>query len=195
MSKWIRLVVVVAIGAALACGRKAETPASATAASPQVRQAVPAQSAAAGAEGTEVGSMVPPYTTKLLDGGPFDLAAERGKVVFLNLWATWCGPCRYEIPELEAMHVKYASRGFTVVGVSLDEGAPGDVKAFVTEHKMTYPIALDPEGHLADLFKTSVIPTSILIDRTGKIVWKKFGIVSASDDDLTKALETALAGK
>ncbi len=139
------------------------------------------------------GPPMPPYKAQWLDGKPFDMASEKGNVVLLNVWATWCGPCRYEIPELEKLHSKYASRGFKVIGVSLDEGGAGDVKQFVSDHKISYPIALDPDGKLATIFNTSVIPTSVLVDRTGNIVWKQFGIVDMKDATLTAALESALA--
>jgi cytochrome c biogenesis protein CcmG/thiol:disulfide interchange protein DsbE len=142
-----------------------------------------------------VGARMPPYSAKTLDGTPFDLAAEHGNVVFLNVWATWCGPCRFEIPLLETMHNKYAAQGFKVIGVSVDETGPQSVRDFVKEQKMTYPIAVDPEGKLANLLQTTVLPTSILIDRDGTIVWRHFGLLSSGDESLTKALDTALAQK
>jgi len=141
--------------------------------------------------GTSVGSMMPAYKVDLLDGKTFDVNAERGNVVFLNLWATWCGPCRFEIPELQKLHDEYAAKKFKVVGVSLDESGKDTVQQFVTEQKMTYPIALDPEGKLANIFQTTVIPTSVLIDRKGKIVWKRYGAVSV-DSELKQALDEAL---
>jgi len=139
------------------------------------------------------GSPMPPYKAEWLDGKAFDVGDEKGTVVLLNIWATWCGPCRFEIPELGKLHAKYASRGFKVIGVSVDEGGAGDVKQFVAEQKIVYPIALDPTGKLATLLNTTVIPTSIVVDRTGNIVWKHFGIVDMNDATLTKAVEAALA--
>lgn len=141
-----------------------------------------------------VGSAMPAYKAELLDGQPFDVAAERGNVVFLNLWATWCFPCRDEIPELQKLHNEYAAQGFKVVGVSLDESGKEAVQKFVTDNSMTYPIALDPEGKLANVFQTTVIPTSVLIDRNGKIVWKKYGRISV-DEELMSALKSAVAQK
>lgn len=141
-----------------------------------------------------VGSIMPAYKAELLDGKPFDVAAERGNVVFLNLWATWCGPCRYEIPELQKLHTQYAAQGFKVVGVSLDESGKEAVQQFVTENSISYPIAVDPEGRLANVFQTTVLPTSVLIDRNGKIVWKKYGLITV-DAELMRALNAALAGK
>lgn len=127
-----------------------------------------------------------------LDGSRFDLATRKGTVVLLNVWATWCGPCRHEIPELQAIHDKYKPQGFEVIGVSVDESGVDSVKQFAVEQKMTYPVAIDAEGKIADLLQTSVLPTSVLIDRQGKIVWKKFGAVLPNDVELTQAIEAAL---
>jgi len=140
----------------------------------------------------DVGTTLPPYTAQMLDGKTFDAAAEHGNVVFLNLWATWCGPCRFEIPELQSMHNKYASRGFKVVGVSLDDTGVEGVKEFVTKNSMTYPIAYDPDGKIAAILQSSVLPTSVIVDRSGHIVWKKYGAVSMSDPTLNEALTRAL---
>ncbi|HEV7240003.1 MAG TPA: TlpA disulfide reductase family protein [Thermoanaerobaculia bacterium] len=147
---------------------------------------------AATATGTEVGALMPEYTAANLDGSKFDLAGKRGKVVLVNLWATWCGPCRYEIPELQRIHDAYTARGFEVVGVSVDEGEVATVQAFVEEQKMRYPVAHDPQGTLANVLQTSVLPTSILIDRNGKIVWKKVGAIFEKDEELKSAIEKAL---
>ncbi len=154
----------------------------------QTREAAPEPTTT----GIEVGGTMPAYAATSLDGSKFDLAARRDKVVLLNLWATWCGPCRYEIPELQALHAKYGSKGFEVVGVSLDEGGAEVVKPFVDEQKITYPIVLDPDGLLADILAASVLPTSALVDRDGKVVWKHIGIVLPNDETLAKAIEQAL---
>ena len=166
----------------------AKAPSSQTATGSAPTEAPPQQAQA----GTDVGSAMPEYTSSWLDGSKFELAARRDKVVLLNVWATWCGPCRYEIPELQALHDRYASRGFEVIGVSVDESGVDAVRKFVEEQKMTYPIVLDAEGKLASMLQTSVLPTSIIVDRTGKIVWKKFGLIQPGDQELKKAIETSL---
>jgi peroxiredoxin len=151
-----------------------------------------AAAAPAAASGGEVGNVLPDFEAVSLDGSKFDLQSKRGKVVLLNLWATWCGPCRYEIPELQRMHDALASRGFEVVGVSVDESGLDAVRQFVTENHMTYPIALDEPGKLASLLQSSVLPTSVVLDREGKIVWKKFGLIRENDPELKSAIEGAL---
>lgn len=153
----------------------------------------PQQAAPQAGATTDVGAPMPEYAAMYLDGSKFDLAAKRDKVVLLNVWATWCGPCRYEIPELQQLSEHYAGRGLEVVGVSVDESGIESVRDFVKEQKkMTYPIVLDAEGKIANLLQTSVLPTSVLVDRSGKIVWKKYGAIMPDDAELKKALDDAV---
>lgn len=183
------IAMVVVLLVVVGCGERPEAsaPSGTTTAAP-VAAAAPEPAVAT------VGKVMPAYSARLLDGSEFNVAKERGNVVFLNLWATWCGPCRYEIPELEKLHVDNAARKFKVVGVSVDEGGEQLVRDFVTEQKMTYPVALDPDGRLAEMLETTILPTSIILDRQGKVVWKKFGVVTLSDPEMMQALEAALEG-
>ena len=141
---------------------------------------------------TDVGDPMPPYSAKYLDGKAMTMAAEKGNVVFLNVWATWCGPCRFETPELQSLQTQYAGKGLKVIGVSVDEGDTEAVKTFVAEQKITYPIAVDPEGRIANLVQTTVLPTSLLVDRTGKIVWRQIGAIMPNDAKLKAAVEKAV---
>lgn len=171
--------------------RGGETPAATT--SRQQPAGRPAQPAATPeATGAEVGSTMPSYEALWLDGSKFDLSSKRGKVVLLNLWATWCGPCRYEIPELQRLHDAYAGRDFEVIGVSVDESGLEAVRTFVAENKMTYPIVLDEPGKLATIMNSSVLPTSVLLDRAGKVVWKKYGLIRENDPELKVVLDGTL---
>lgn len=144
---------------------------------------------------TDVGDPMPPYSATFLDGKPLNLAGEKGNVVFLNVWATWCGPCRFETPELQALQNQYAANGLKVIGVSVDEGDTAAVKTFIAEQKITYPIAVDPEGRIANLVQTTVLPTSLLIDRNGKIVWRQIGAIMPNDVKLKTVLEKAVAAR
>lgn len=198
MKNWIACAAALALFAA-GCKKeqKVETSTTATASrgaatATQSTTTTPPPQTPSTSTSTEVGSEMPAYSAAALDGGTYDLAKDRGNVVFLNLWATWCGPCRIEIPELERLHKEYGPRGFKVVGVSLDEGGPEAVQEFVKQNEMTYPVLLDPDQKLANLFQTSVIPTSAVIDRKGKIVWKKYGAIDPHDAELVKAIEGSL---
>ena len=144
-------------------------------------QAKPAAPAVQTGTRTEVGDSMPAYSSTYLDGTPFDVASQKGNVVLLNVWATWCGPCRFETPELETLHQKYGPQGLKVVGVSVDDtGLPG-VKQFVSDNKITYPIAVDADGKIANVLRTTVLPTSIIIGRDGKILWRKVGAVMPNE--------------
>ena len=171
-----------------ACGERSEVDAPVQTTGTAATEAAAAPTPAV----ATVGSVMPDYKASLLDGSEFSVANERGNVVFLNLWATWCGPCRYEIPELEKLHADHAARKFKVVGVSVDEGGEQLVRDFVKEQEMTYPVALDPQGRLAEMLETTILPTSIIVDRQGKVVWKHFGVVTISDPEMMRALEAAL---
>ena len=175
------------IAVALACSRESTPPAK-----KPVRQRTRRAEQAPPAPSTDVGATMPAYQAVTLDGKPFDLAAERKHVVFLNVWATWCGPCRFEIPELEKMHAKYAPRGFEVVGVSVDEEGAAAVKPFVKDQPISYPIVLDAPGKIANVLQTTVLPTSVVIDRNGKIVWRRIGALMGPDATLDAAIEKAL---
>lgn len=180
------LVVALCVVALTGCKQDVETPVKVDAAEK------PAPATAATSTGIEPGSMMPEYSSLNLDGSKFDLAARRDKVVLLNLWATWCGPCRFEIPELQRIHDTYASRGFEVVGVSVDQTPVETVREFAAEHKMAYPVVHDQEERLAGILEASVLPTSVLIGRDGKIIWKKVGAILENDQELKSAIEKSL---
>jgi thiol-disulfide isomerase/thioredoxin len=118
---------------------------------------------------------VAPFTVRDIDGRHLSSADWRGKVVFVNFWATWCGPCRAEIPALVALQEKYRDRLF-ILGVSEDEGPLDVVKQFAAAQKMNYPIVmLTPE--LAQLFPgVSAIPTTFVLDRESRLVQKHIGL-------------------
>jgi cytochrome c biogenesis protein CcmG, thiol:disulfide interchange protein DsbE len=141
------------------------------------------------------GSLLPDMSLDDLYGGsPVTTKSLHGKVALLNVWATWCGPCRAEIPELEAIHKTYRSKGVEVVGVSVDQpDAVEDVKSFVAEQKITYRIVLDARGELASRFETSVIPTTFLVNRKGEVVWMHVGVLEQKDPEFQKQLSAALA--
>jgi thiol-disulfide isomerase/thioredoxin len=181
--------VLLAAGLLTGCGRS-ETPAV-----PKKRAAKPKKVDPRTVAGPEVGNLMPPYTTQWLDGKPFDIAAERGQVVFLNVWATWCGPCRAEMPFLQSLSETYGPRGLKVIGVSVDDSGVETVKDYLATTKIRYPIAIDPEVRIANVLQTTVLPTSVLIDRSGHIVWKSAGLLEGPEPVLTRALETALSAK
>ena len=115
------------------------------------------------------------FTLSALDGSRWSLAEHRGKVVLVNFWATWCPPCRIETPDLVDTHNALKDRGFTVVGVSLDEDPQEAVPQFVKWYGVPYPILLPAPG-VGD--QISSLPTSILLDRNGRVARTYVGIVT-----------------
>jgi len=108
------------------------------------------------------------FTLNALDGKSWTLKDQRGKVVVLNFWATWCPPCRKEMPDLEALYQQFADQGLVILAIS-DEDA-GKVKPFIAERKITYPILLDPGRKVNELFQIEGIPKTFVYDRNGKLV-------------------------
>ena len=186
-----------------ACGGRERSSNSTTQAAPvkggvAVKQGT-ATAAAAPEEPPEaevkVGSKMPAYSAHTLDGKTFDLTGERGKVVLVNLWATWCGPCRAEIPALQQFQTDYAARGFDVVGISLDETGPEAVRTFVHEQKITYPVVIDEDARAMNIFRASVIPISAIVDRHGNVSWLSAGTIEQSIPAVRQEIEKALAAK
>jgi thiol-disulfide isomerase/thioredoxin len=119
----------------------------------------------------------PPFMLRDLDGRELSSASLRGKVVILNFWATWCGPCRAEIPDLVALQEKYRDR-IVVIGISEDESGPDVVRQFAARFDVNYPIVMKtPE--LAKMFPgISALPTSFILDRESRIVQKHVGMLN-----------------
>ena len=108
------------------------------------------------------------FTLAELGGKTWTLKEQRGKVVLLNFWATWCPPCRKEMPDLETLYRQFKDRGLVILAVS-DEDA-GKVRPFIAEQKVTYPILLDPGRKVNELFQIEGIPKTFVYDRNGKLV-------------------------
>lgn len=144
----------------------------------------------------QVGEAAPEYGAVALEGGgAVSLAELRGKPVLLNVWATWCHPCREELPDLQRLHQEKGPKGLRVVGVSIDERGQGDeVRDFLKEFGVTYAIWLDPAEQVSTTFSTLGVPSTFLIGPDGTLLWKHLGPVKASDPELNRLIDQALAG-
>ncbi len=134
------------------------------------------------ARGVEVGERAPAFSAPDLSGRQVSLDDYRGQVVLVNIWATWCGPCRVEMPSIRALYDRYRDAGLTVLAVSIDEG-PGykeKVREFVDELSLDFPILLDPESRVTRTFRTIGVPETFVLDREGRIVKR---VIGAADWD------------
>lgn len=143
----------------------------------------------------QAGDSAPEFAAVTLAGDTVSLKALRGEAVMLNVWATWCIPCREEMPSLEALHREHAKDGLRVVGVSIDAaGMDSEIAQFVNEHKLTFIILHDPAERVSRAFRTRAVPETFLFDRKGKLVRRwigKFDPLSPdARRDVARALET-----
>ncbi len=112
----------------------------------------------------------PEFTVPGLTGGRIALRDLRGKAVFLNFWATWCPPCKQEMPSMERLYRRYKDRGFTVLAVSIDTADAATVARFAKKLSLTFPIGLDPKMEVANRYTVRALPSSFLLDPHGIMV-------------------------
>ena len=114
--------------------------------------------------------VAPNWQLRDINGEPISLADFKGKVVILDFWATWCPPCRKEIPGLVTLQRRYQDKGLVIIGVSLDQQGPSVVKPFMRELGMNYRVVMGDEKIVSDYGGIEAIPTTFIIDRQGKVV-------------------------
>ncbi len=132
------------------------------------------------------------FTLPDLDGEEHTLSKMRGKVVFLNFWATWCGPCQDEIPSMEVMHKRYRGRPFKIVAVSVDTAADDVVRKFAEKYGISFLILHDRKGSLKDAYKTTGVPETFIIDQNGIVAEKVWGPRDWSDPKNLVTIEALL---
>lgn len=133
--------------------------------------------------GVEVGNLAPDFNIRTLKGDSTSLSDYRGKVVLVNFWATWCGPCKAEMPSMEALYRSHGRDDFEILAVSIDLGDEAPVRSFVEDFGFTFPILLDSQFDVNDLFQVRVVPTSIVIDRNGVVTDRLLGAKDWNDPD------------
>jgi cytochrome c-type biogenesis protein len=142
----------------------------------------------------QVGDRAPAYSAATLSGDTVSLAALAGQPVLLNVWATWCAPCREEMPGLQALHERYHERGLRVVGVSVDSpGSEGPIRQFMDELGVTFTVLFDPADAVSRTFRTAGVPETFLIDADGRIAHRWIGrfepLEAATIGRIERALE------
>lgn len=139
----------------------------------------------------EAGDTVPAYEATTMTGQPVAIGAGQ-PVTLLNLWATWCVPCRTEFPDLQEVYEEYQDQGLRIVAVSVDAGAPDRVSGFVEEMGSTFDIVHDPDARIEELYRTIGLPNTYLIDGDGKLVKSWLGPLPVAD--AREAIEGVLGG-
>jgi peroxiredoxin len=117
----------------------------------------------------------PNFCLKDLKGKKLELKNFKGKVIFLNFWATWCGPCKEEMPSMETLYQQFKEKDFVFISISVDYEGGKPVKEFIEKERYTFPVLLDPKYETLDLYKVKGIPTTILIDKNKKMIGKAIG--------------------
>ena len=136
--------------------------------------------------GTKQAPAAPNFTLKGLDDRMVSLSDHKGKVVLLNIWATWCPPCVAEAPSIDRLYKMMKDENFELLAVSIDEGGKGAVEEFMKSKNLSFPVLLDPDGYVARLYRTTGVPESFIIRKDGTIDNK---IVGAIDWTSSKVLE------
>lgn len=116
----------------------------------------------------EVGQLAPDFTLKNTQGENINLAEQRGQIIVINFWASWCGPCRKEMPILQTLHNKYKSLGATVWGVNVEQENQAG-KDFLADLTLDFPIFFDDSNTITAKYQIEAMPTTVIIDRNGKV--------------------------
>ena len=121
------------------------------------------------------GVPAPNFTLPGLDGKMVSLTDYKGKVVLLNIWATWCPPCVEEMPSMEKLHQELKDEEFEILAVSIDESGAEAVLPFIEKHKLSFPALIDTKGAMKSLYRTTGVPESFIIDKDGMVVEEIIG--------------------
>jgi peroxiredoxin len=121
---------------------------------------------AASAEAVTIDAYAPDFTLKSLDGGNLRLEEYRGQVVLINFWASWCGPCRQEMPLLDRLHQRYEDAAFVVLGINV-EGSEAPARSLLDKIPVTFPVLIDANQTVSAQYKLEAMPTTVLVDRDG----------------------------
>ena len=139
-------------------------------------------------QAASVSGPAPNFTLKSLDGENLKLSEMRGDVVLINFWASWCGPCRQEMPLLNALHNKYAPLGFTVLGVNVEENSD-DARGFLSNYPVDFPVLLDNKNKVSKQYNVIAMPTTVVVDRDGNMRFLHKGFKSGDEKEYRKMVK------
>ena len=133
----------------------------------------------------------PDFTLRTMDGQNLRLQEQRGRVVLVNFWATWCGPCRQEMPHLNKLYDKYRASGFVLLGVNVDEDSKA-AAGVASKLGVKFPVLYDPNKAVGKLYGLDKMPSTVLIDRDGKVKYLHLGYVSGYEETYEKQIRELL---
>lgn len=148
-------------------------------------------STTADASQTASGQAAADFTLKSRAGDNRRLSEEVGNIVIINFWASWCGPCREELPAFEEIYQEYADLGFTILGVNVDDDS-SKADILLNDIDVSFPVLYDPDGKVSALYDVSAMPTTVLIDRNGKTRLVHKGYKSGDEKSYEKAIKRLL---
>lgn len=134
----------------------------------------------------------PEFSLEKLEGGSNTLAEQQGKLILLNFWATWCMPCREEMPGLELLWQKYRAQGLVILAVAVETGSQQRVRNFQQKLQLSFPILLDPDDRAGSAYRVSDLPASYLIDRQGRILSRIVGSLDWVDPGIDQLIQQLL---
>ncbi len=140
------------------------------------------------------GDDAPDFTLASLSGGNLRLEEYRGKVVLVNFWASWCGPCRQEMPVLDQIHKRYSGAGFAVLGVNV-EAAGSKARQVATRTGVSFPLLFDEDQQVSEAYAIETMPYSVLIDRAGKVRYIHKGYKPGDEGKYIDVLKSLLRSK
>ena len=129
------------------------------------------------AEAFQAKKKAPPFSLKTSEGTTVELKKLKGKLVLVNFWATWCGPCRAEIPAFVDLYERYKDKGLEIVGISVDDNGWSDVKPFVEKYKINYPVVIDQGAVVRAYGNFNAIPVTFIVDKEGNLVDRHVGLM------------------
>jgi peroxiredoxin len=133
----------------------------------------------------------PDFTLHSMSGSNLRLKEQRGRVVMVNFWATWCAPCRQEMPQLNRLYEKYRSSGFMLLGVNVDDD-PSKAAEVAAKLGVTFPVLLDADKTVSKLYDLNTMPSTVIIDRDGKVRYVHRGYLAGYEDNYEKQIRELL---
>jgi peroxiredoxin len=136
-------------------------------------------------------ALAPSFTLPSRSGDTVSLGQLKGKVVMLNFWASWCGPCRQEMPLLEQMHKRYSALGFTLVGVNVDANSK-DAEDWLSKTPVSFPVLFDRESKVSKMYEVSAMPSTVFIDRKGNVRYLHRGYKAGDEGEYLNQIRALL---